>query len=110
MANILSLGKVPVPTPGTPVALSSDPTVHCAKIILSQVPGATGKTYFGKAGLSKSTLAGVVGAFLPPAATGLLDTREIAAEEDGGNPLRLSDYAVDADTAGEGILVSYVQR
>lgn len=110
MANIISLGKVPVPSPGTPVALSTDHSIRCAKIILTQMPGATGKTYFGKNGLNKATLAGVVTAFLPPAATGLLDSREITADDDGGNALELHDYAVDADTAGEGVLVSYVQR
>jgi hypothetical protein len=42
----------------------------------------------------------------PNAAGGFSETFSIEAQ-DGGNSIHLSDYAIDADVAGEGLLVTY---
>ncbi len=98
--TLTSLGIVVVPTPGTPVPLSTNGSVRVAHVLLQTAPANTGKTYFGLNGLSKSSLAGV-SRILEAS-----DKFEIGTE-DGYDGITLAQLAIDADVAGEGLLVSY---
>jgi hypothetical protein len=101
-----SMGRVNVTAPGTPVALSNDPTQRVAKLFFQVIPGLTGKTYIGKPGMNKSTLNGVSRILWPNPNGGICDQFYLETQ-DGADSIPLSDYAVDADVAGEGLLVSY---
>ena len=101
-----SLGRVNVSTPGTPVVLSTDPTQRVAKLFLQVIPGLTGKAYIGKPGMNKSTLNGV-SRILWPNANGGFSDQFFLESQDGSDSIQLSDYAIDVDIAGEGLLVSY---
>jgi hypothetical protein len=103
---IKSLGRVNVPTPGTRVPLSTNPAITASKLFVQVIPGLTGKTYFGSATLNKSTLAGVT-RILWPNPTGGFSEIFFLESQDGTNSIRLEDYAIDADVAGEGLLVTY---
>ena len=104
--NINPMGRINVPTPGTPVPLSTDPAVTASKLFFQVIPGLTGKTYAGAPNMSKSTLAGVARILWPNATGGFSETFYIESQ-DGENSIRLAEYAVDADVAGEGLLVTY---
>ena len=104
--TINTQGRVNVATPGTPVPLSTDPTVTASKLFFQVIPGLTGKTYVGGHAMTKSTLAGVARILWPNTSGGFSETFEIEAQ-DGENSIRLMDYAIDADVAGEGLLVTY---
>jgi hypothetical protein len=104
--TINTQGRVNVATPGTPVPLSTDPTVRASKLFFQVIPGLTGKTYVGGPAMTKSTLAGVARILWPNTSGGFSETFEIEAQ-DGENSIRLKDYAIDADVAGEGLLVTY---
>jgi hypothetical protein len=99
-------GRVNVATPGTPVPLSNDPTVTASKLFFQTIPGLTGKTYVGIPGMTKTNFAGVARVLAPNPAGGFSETFEIESQ-DGENSIHLANYAVDADVAGEGVLVSY---
>jgi len=99
-------GRVNVVTPGTPVPLSIDPDVTASKLFFQVIPGLTGKTYAGVPTMTKATLAGVFRILWPNAAGGFSENFEIESQ-DGENSIRLMDYAIDADVAGEGLLVTY---
>jgi hypothetical protein len=99
-------GRVNVVTPGTPVPLSTDPTVHASKLFFQVIPGLTGKTYAGVPSMTKATLAGVARVLSPNPTSGFSENFEIESQ-DGENSIRVMDYAIDADVAGEGLLVSY---
>jgi hypothetical protein len=104
----IPFGLIRVPTPGVPVQIWTDATLNVVMIMVRTVPGFTGKTYFGIAGMNKSgsNMQGVIrvlsepcfgpqdGEILPPAGRGQ------------GNVLRASDYWVDADIANEGVIVT----
>jgi hypothetical protein len=107
--NINCKGRVNVTTPGTPVPLSADPSITASKLFFQVIPGLTGKTYVGAAGMNKGTLAGVARILWPNSSGGFSETFSIEAQ-DGADSIRLSDYAVDADVAGEGLLVTYWQE
>jgi hypothetical protein len=104
--NINPMGQVSVPTPGTPVALTIDPSVTACKVFFQVIPGLTGKTYVGAPAMTKATLAGVA-RILWPNSTGGFSENFYVESQDGANSIRLSEYAVDADVAGEGLLVTY---
>ena len=104
--TVKCLGRVNVATPGTPVPLSIDPTVHASKLFFQVIPGLTGKTYAGVPSMAKATLAGVARVLWPNATGGFSETFEIETQ-DGENSIRVMDYAIDADVAGEGLLVTY---
>ena len=99
-------GRVNVATPGTPVPLSTNPAITASKLFFQVIPGLTGKTYVGVPALAKATLSGVARVLWPNAAGGFSETFEIESQ-DGENSIRLVDYAIDADVAGEGLLVTY---
>jgi hypothetical protein len=100
------LGRFNVATPGTPVPLTTDSTVTASKIFFQVVPGLTGKTYVGVPSMTKATLAGVARILWPNSSGGFSETFRIESQ-DGENSIRLKDYAIDADVAGEGLLVTY---
>ena len=104
--NVYPLGRINVPTPGTPVPLSTDPTATASKLFFQVIPGLTGKTYAGIPTMTKATLAGVARVLWPNATGGFSETFYIESQ-DGENTIRLAEYAVDADVAGEGLLVTY---
>jgi hypothetical protein len=104
--TVTTLGRVNVTTPGTAVALSTNPTQKVAKIFAQVVPGLTGKGYLGKSNLNRTTLAGVIRILWPNASGGFSDSIQIESS-DGENSLVLSEYFVDMDVATEGLLVSY---
>ena len=104
--TITTKGRINVTTPGTPVPLSTDPTVTACKLFVQVIPGLTGKTYLGVPGMTKGTLAGVARVLWPNASGGFSETFEVESQ-DGTDSIRLQDYAIDADVAGEGLLVTY---
>jgi len=104
--NINCNGRMNVPTPGTPVPLTTDPSVTASKLFFQVIPGLTGKTYVGTPNMTKGTLAGVARVLWPNSSGGFSETFYIEAQ-DGRNSIRLEDYAIDADVAGEGLLVTY---
>lgn len=105
--DIISLGKKTVTTAGTPIPLSAT-SVKCHKIIVSQIPGTTGTTYFGKSTLVKATGVGVLRYFVAPTASGMLDFWEIVSPD--GNQLDLAEYYVDANVNAEGLQAAYAVK
>src|SRR5947209_5764100 len=102
-------GRINVSAPGTPVPLTSDLSVRASKVFFQVIPGLTGKTYIGMPSMTKGSLAGVARVLWPNTTGGFSETFSIEAQ-DGENSIRLADYAVDADVAGEGLLVTYWQE
>ena len=105
-----SLGKITVTTPGTPVQVA---TSGQAARIHFQATGNTGSVYLGISGMSKPTT-GVLKIFPPaPAACQIapLDaSRELdlwSQSQEAIDSQSLLSYWIDADVAGEGLLVSY---
>ncbi len=107
--TLTSLGRVNVVTPGTPVLLSIDPTLRVSKLFFQSVPGLTGKTYIGTPLMAKATLAQVVRVLVPATNSAIADQFALAPEQ-GKDTIYLNQYAIDADNAGEGLLVSYWQE
>jgi hypothetical protein len=103
---IKSLGRVNVPVPGTPVPLAADPSITASKLFVQVIPGLTGKTYLGSPTMTKSTLAGVTRILWPNSAGGFSENFFLESQ-DGTDSIRLKDYAIDADVAAEGLLVTY---
>jgi hypothetical protein len=99
-------GCVTVVTPGTPVPLSPDANASASKLFFQVIPGLTGKTYVGGPAMAKATLTGVARILAPNPTGGFSEYFEIESQ-DGENSIRLTDYAIDADVAGEGLLVTY---
>ncbi len=104
--TVTALGRVNVATPGTLVPLSANPNQYVSKIFVQVIPGLTGKGYLGSAGMVRSTLAGVVRVLWPNTSGGPSENFLIESSE-GSDLLNLSQYYVDMDVAGEGLLVSY---
>jgi len=99
-------GRINVATPGTPVRLSTDPTAVANRLFFQVIPGLTGKTYVGVPSMTKASLSGVARILWPNTSGGFSETFSIEAQE-GENSINLADYAIDADVAGEGLLVTY---
>jgi hypothetical protein len=95
----VTLGKIAVPTPGTPVRVTTDETleVHCLQF--TQIPGAVGKTSI------KNAAGAIFQEMLPAGSTGKVDYR--CFESNGGNRVKPADFYVDAATANEGLYVTY---
>ncbi len=100
------LGRVNVPVPGTPVPLTTNHAITASKLFVQAVPGLTGKTYLGSATLTKATLAGVA-RVVSPNSTGGFSENFFLESQDGTNSIRLAQYSIDADVAGEGLLITY---
>lgn len=104
--TVTTLGRVNVTTPGTAVPLSTNPNQLVSKIFAQVIPGLTGKGYIGKSNLNRATLNGVIRVLWPNTAGGFSDAFAVASTN-GSNSLVLSEYFVDMDVSGEGLLVSY---
>ena len=104
--TLTSLGRVNVVTPGTPVRITTNTSTLVSKIYFQVIPGLTGKGYIGGSALVKSTLSGVTRVLWPNASGGISD-QFFLETADGADTLVLSEYYVDMDIAGEGLLVSY---
>ena len=105
----LSLGLIRVPTPGTPVQITTDDDLRVMMIVVRTVPGFIGKTYLGVAGMNKNSAnkTGVVRVLSEPPGFGPQDGEVLPPVSGGhGNVLRVSDYWLDADVANEGVVVS----
>ncbi len=102
------LGKVTVASAGTPVPLSSDPSIRACAVLVATIPGLTGNIYIGGAGLNQNTLAHVMIKFNAPSVFGPPDSFLVEAR-DGHNALQVSEYFLDASVSGEGALVTYFQ-
>jgi hypothetical protein len=101
-----SFGKIAVSVPGTPVPLTTDTNLRAAKLRFAVVIGETGRVFLGVAGMNKATGAGVIKEFWPTGAGGGV-ADEIVLESPSGDLLRPADYYVDANVAGEGLIVAY---
>ena len=102
-----SLGLIAVPNPGTPVRVTANTNLWANRIRFADVIGETGRKFLGVQGMNKGTSAGVLKEFWPTGSGGgMADAYEIwaATEHD---LLRLSDYWIDANNAGEGLIVAY---
>jgi hypothetical protein len=104
--TITSLGRINQPTPGTPIPLSANTTQRVTKLLIQMIPGLTGKAYLGVSTMSKTTLAGVVRTFWPNQSGGVSD-QFFLETDDSEDSINLSQYSIDLDVAGEGVLVSY---
>ena len=105
----ISLGLVRVGTPGTPVRISADDGLRAMLMVVRTVPGFTGKTYLGLAGMDKNSAGktGVIRILSEPPAYGPQDGEVVPAASGGhGNVVRVADYWIDADVAGEGVMVT----
>jgi hypothetical protein len=82
--QVKSFGKIAVPTPGTPVRLTTDTTLRVARLRFAAVIGETGRVFLGVAGMNKATGAGVIKEFWPTGADGgVADQIEITAARSG---------------------------
>ncbi len=104
--NANPLGRINVATPGTLVPLSANSTLRASKIFFQVIPGLTGKGYIGKSGMVRATLANVIRVLWPNTAGGFSDSFFLESNQDADS-LNLSEYYVDMDVAGEGLLVTY---
>ena len=105
----ISLGLIQVATPGTPVRVTTDNTLRATMMVVRTVPGFTGKTYLGVAGMNKNSPArtGVMRILSEPPASGPQDGEVVPPATSGhGNQVQVADYWVDADVAGEGVIVT----
>lgn len=110
--TIVPLGKISVPTPGTPVAVISPSQVTaligsrtCASIIFRPCVTKAGVTYVGVAGMNHSTYSGVAYDFNKPATTGIGDSFALAGDV-SNDQVDPCVWYVDAANAGDGVLVS----
>ena len=106
-----SLGKIAVTTPGTPVALTTDPTIFASRVRIRTVIGEAGRIWLGTSGMNKTTHAGILKQFWPTGAAGAAsavpaDSWELN-ESVGDNTIQLSSLFLDAAVAGEGAIVEY---
>lgn len=109
---IQALGMIPVPAPGTPVAIDTalpnpDKSMSIHGALFEQIPGQTGKIYIGRKSMDKSSLVGVY-AILAIPTTNFLPTFSVALTI-APNGLSTIEFWVDADVAGEGVLVTILQ-
>ena len=105
----ISFGLIAVPSPGTPVPISSDPNLRVMQMMVRTVPGFTGKTYLGVAGMNKNApgLPGVIRILSEPPMFGPQDGEVLPPGTGGrGNLLQVANYCVDADVPNEGVTVT----
>ncbi|MBV6418292.1 MAG: hypothetical protein LC130_13885 [Bryobacterales bacterium] len=99
-----SLGKVAVAVPGSPVRVTVDENLRAVRMRFAPLIGETGRMFLGVAGMNKGTGAGVIKEFWPTGVGGGV-ADELVLEAAHG--LRPADYWIDANVAGEGLLVAY---
>lgn len=104
--TLTSLGKVTVPTPGTPVPINPNIVATASVLAVQTIPGLTSKIYIGQSTMNKATLAGVCRILWPNPNGGICD-QFVLNDESGLDSIRLAEYYLDTDVAGEGALVAY---
>ena len=105
-----SFGKIAVPTPGTPVRVTTNTDLRASRLRFAAVIGETGRVFLGIAGMNKADGTGVIKEFWPTGAGGgIADALEVWATDDR-HLLSPSDYYVDANNGGEGLIVAYWGR
>jgi len=102
-------GKLTVPTPGTPVrvtAANTDPRTHvaCHGIMFQTLPTNTGKIYIGRQNMNKAAFTGLFAMLVAPTTSQLPNFS--AAITQAPNALGIEEFYVDADVAGEGVIVT----
>jgi len=102
-----SFGKIAVPTPGTPVRLTTDTNLRVARLQFAVVIGETGRGFLGVAGMNKATGAGVIKQFWPTGAGGGIADEFTIQTLDGQHFVVPADYYIDANTTNEGLIVAY---
>ncbi len=102
-----SLGKIKVTSPGTPVGVSSDRSLRVACLRFQAVIGEAGRVFLGVKSMNKNTGSGLIKEYWPTGAGGGVADEFEVVSPDGTNSLRPSDYYVDANSPGEGLIVSY---
>jgi len=98
-----------VAAPGTPVRVCHDESLNVVMMVIRTVPGFTGKTYVGVAGMNKQSphRTGVVRILSEPPAFGPQDGEVFPPYSIGqSNVIRPADFWVDADVADEGVTVT----
>ena len=101
--------KVLVPTPGTPVPLST--SIHTAHSIQVQpILANAGSVYVGIGGLVKGTLVNVMAVLPKPSSStsGPLPPWS-AANEAASNGISVQEVFIDADNANDGVIVTIIQ-
>lgn len=104
-------GPLVVATPGTPVRASvlvtapDNPASYKVHAVLMQArPSNVGKVYIGMLGLNRATLAGVATVLAIPTANSLAAFSVAHTISPAG--VDLSDLWLDADNAGDGVLLT----
>lgn len=106
-AQFVAFGKIVIPTGGVPQQIVVPKAMNppsCHAVIIETLPSNTGKIYIGLVGLTRATLVQVL-AILPVPTVNLLPTFSIALTV-AGNAINVGDLWLDADTNGEGVLLS----
>lgn len=101
--TVTAMGKVAPTTPGTPAVITADSKIVAGRVMFAVPSTNTGKVYLGQPGMNKTTLAGVIRDFTPAQ----LGPQDGTVLWTGDEFFQLSEYVVDADVAGEGLLVTY---
>ena len=105
-----SFGKIAVPTPGTPVRVTTNTDLRASRIRFAAVIGETGRVFLGIAGMNKANGTGVIKEFWPTGAGGgVADAFEVWAVDER-HLLAPADYYIDANNGGEGLIVAYWGR
>ena len=102
---VQSLGKITVTTAGTPVQINST-NIPCQAISIQALSSNAGKVYVGLSGMSKTTLIGNLAVLAVPSGAII---PSFSASVDSANGLNVSQYWIDVDNSGEGVLVAYSQ-
>ena len=111
-AQFVSFGKIQIAAAGTPQKVqipqvAGNPVMNppsCHALLIQALSTNAGKIYIGLAGLDKATLAQVL-VVLPVPTANLLPAFSIAVTV-AGNAINVGDLWLDADTSGEGVLLS----
>ena len=93
---------VTVSTPGTAVRATTDESIRAMRVWAQPLHSNTKKSYVGGSDLVGSTGVGLWRHF-----AGASDAPHSWQYEHGGNPYKVSDFYVDAEVAGEKVLLTY---
>jgi hypothetical protein len=86
--------------------LTPDLALRVNRIRFAPLIGEVGRVFLGVAGMNKATGGGVIKEFWPTGAGGGV-ADALMIESPNGDLLRPADYYIDANTAGEGLIVAY---
>jgi hypothetical protein len=108
--QIVSFGRITVPTAGTPVRITATATPIAELWATSYGTGTAIRMYVGLAGMTVATGANVLGEVFPFAATTGAPDRWDVVSSDEGNPYDASNFWVDAATNGGSLYIWAVQN